>query len=86
MSTSILQHMKGHKVEHIDVHDLPEDQAQFIVAFVTFLREWQRTQHDETAQEHDWTVGSVASFAKDWNNNEDAVYDNWQEHYHVQER
>jgi len=70
-------------VERIDVHDLPEEQARLVAAFVEFLREWQRADQDSTEQERDWHKASIASFAKDWDNNEDAIYDNWQEHYHV---
>jgi len=70
-------------MERIDVHDLPEEQARLVAAFVEFLREWQRADQDSTEQERDWHKASIASFAKDWDNNEDAIYDNWQEHYHV---
>jgi hypothetical protein len=70
-------------MEHIDVHDLSEDKAQLVAAFVEFLRGWHQTPQDSAAQEQDWSAGSVMSFAKDWDNNEDAIYDNWQEHYHV---
>lgn len=73
-------------MEQIDVHDLPEEQAQLVAAFVEFLRAWQRTDQESTEQEHDWQRASLASFAKDWDNNEDAIYDNWQEHYHVPQR
>ena len=73
-------------MEQIDVHDLPEEQAQLVAAFVEFLRGWQRTDQDSTEQEHDWQRASLASFAKDWDNDQDAIYDNWQEHYHVPQR
>jgi hypothetical protein len=86
MSTAMLQHVKGETMEKIDVHDLPEEQVQLVAAFVEFLRGWQRTDHDSTEQEHDWQRASLASFAKDWDNDQDAIYDNWQEHYHVPQR
>jgi hypothetical protein len=70
-------------VEHIDVHDLPEDKAQLVAAFVEFLRGWPRSDQNSTEQEGDWHRASLASFAKDWDNDEDAIYDNWQEHYHA---
>lgn len=75
-------------MEHIDVHDLPESDAQLVAAFVEFLRR-ERTQHaarDAEAQEKDWAAGTAASFAEDWDNDEDAIYDAWQEHYHVSQR
>lgn len=72
-------------MDSIDVHDLPEEQAQLIAAFVEFLRRQRQEQgHREAlAQERDWAAGADTSFAKDWENEEDAIYDNWREHYHV---
>jgi hypothetical protein len=86
MSTAILQHAKGDTVERIDVHDLPEEQARLVAAFVEFLRVWQQTPQDSAVQEQDWSAGSMRSFTKDWDNDQDAIYDNWQERYHVPKR
>ena len=33
-------------------------------------------------QEREWSAGAVTSFTKDWDNEADAIYDNWKEHYH----
>jgi hypothetical protein len=41
---------------------------------------------DEEAGERDWPEGPVASFAEDWDNEQDAVYDNWREQYGVRDR
>jgi hypothetical protein len=75
-------------MDRIDVHDLPEEEAALVAAFVEFLR--RRTQEQATqdaeAEERDWAVGAARSFARDWDNAEDAIYDNWREHYHVPER
>lgn len=75
-------------MEHIDVHDLPEKDAQLVAAFVEFLRreKTQQMAYDAKAEEKDWAAGAAVSFAQDWDNNEDAIYDNWQEHYHVSKR
>jgi len=75
-------------MKHIDVHDLPENDAQLIAAFVEFLRRERARQaaHEAEAQEKDWAASASASFAKDWDNDEDAIYDNWQELYHVSKR
>ena len=73
-------------MEHIDVHDLPEEQAQLVAAFVEFLRGWHRADQDSSEQEHDWHGASLASFASDWDNDQDAIYDDWQERYHVPKR
>jgi hypothetical protein len=39
-----------------------------------------------TGGERDWPHGPAASFADDWDNDEDAVYDAWRERYGVPER
>lgn len=91
MKATVLHYLKrgkGVDMKHIDVHDLPEADAQLIAAFVDFLRRRRRTQAARNAdeQEQDWAAAAVTSFAKDWDNDEDAIYDNWKEHYHVSER
>jgi hypothetical protein len=71
------------------VRGLPEDQAQLVAAFVEFLRRRlreARERNDAEAQEQDWSAGAAMSFAKDWENDEDTIYDNWRQHYHVPER
>ena len=75
-------------MDSIDVHDLSEEEAHVLAAFVEFLRHRKHEQsiQEAQAQERDWIAGSVTAFARDWNNNEDAIYDNWKEHYHVPER
>jgi len=75
-------------MDHIDVHDLPEEDARMIAAFVEFLRRQRQEQaaQDAEAEERDWASGAALSFARDWDNTEDAIYDNWREHYHVPER
>lgn len=72
-------------MEHIDVHDLPEEQARFVAAFVEFLRRLPHEHPDSTAQERDWQKTSIASFVKDWDNDEQDIYNNWRKHYRVQE-
>jgi hypothetical protein len=71
-------------MDSIDVHDLPEEQAQLVAAFVEFLRrQRQEASQEALAQEQDWAVVAAQSFTKDWDNEDDAIYDNWREHYHV---
>jgi hypothetical protein len=84
---SYRQHVED-DMDSIDVRDLPEEQAQLVAAFVEFLRRQRQEEaaREALAQEQDWSAGSEASFGKDWDNEEDAVYDNWREHYHVPER
>ena len=40
---------------------------------------------DEVLEDIDWNEMGLASFQKDWNNDEDAIYDNWRAHYGVEE-
>ena len=37
----------------------------------------------ELEAEADWSAMSLAAFEQDWDNPEDAIYDNWREHYGV---
>lgn len=75
-------------MDSIDVHDLPEEQAQLLAAFADFLRQRRSTAAQEAeAVERAWgAAAATTSFAKDWENDEDAIYDNWREHYHVPAR
>ena len=38
----------------------------------------------ETQDESDWMALSLTSFQRDWDNDEDAIYDNWRTHYGIQ--
>lgn len=70
----------------IDIHDLPEEQVKLVEKFVEFLRKEFNTEKlniEEKQKEEDWAKLSISSFAEDWDNEKDAVYDNWREHYHV---
>ena len=40
---------------------------------------------DESAEKRGWAALSVAAFAGDWDNDQDAVYDNWRQIYGVRE-
>jgi len=41
---------------------------------------------DDEAKEREWGHIPAASFAEDWDNDQDAVYDDWRERYGVRER
>ena len=76
-------------MESIDVRDLPDEQAQLVAALVEFLRRRLRQgqeAEDAEVQEREWSAGAVTGFAKDWDNEHDAIYDHWREQYHVLER
>lgn len=77
------------EVDAIDVHDLPEAEAAIVAEFVEFLRtklKMKRMIKEEPQGEKEWSELAVSSFASDWENEKDAVYDNWRRHYHVPER
>ena len=40
---------------------------------------------DEALEEIDWNELGLAFFQRDWDNDDDAIYDNWREHYGVTE-
>ena len=73
----------------IDIHDLPKEQKNLIYEFVEFLRRKCRIDQsirEDREKEKEWSSAAISSFAKDWDNDKDALYDNWREHYHVPER
>jgi len=41
---------------------------------------------DEWSEQAAWTALGLSSFERDWDNDEDAIYDNWREHYGVPAR
>jgi len=76
-------------VDVIDVHDLPEEQVSLIQEFVEFLRRKLKPKQlikEEEEKDKEWGKLAMTSFAKDWENEKDAIYDNWKELYHVSER
>jgi hypothetical protein len=40
----------------------------------------------EAGEESDWRALSLSAFEADWDNPDDAIYDNWRELYDVSER
>jgi hypothetical protein len=84
MTYVVHTHPTEDDMDAIDVHDLPEEQAELLAAFVAFLRERRHEAGREAeAQERDWAAGASTSFATAWENDADAIYDNWREHSHV---
>ena len=41
---------------------------------------------DDNGGERDWPHGPAAGFADDWDNDQDVIYDGWEERYGVPER
>lgn len=72
-------------IDKIDVHDLPEEQAGIVREFVEFLRARHRGK-STASEESEFAALSIGSFAEDWDNRKDAIYDDWKEKYNVRER
>jgi hypothetical protein len=41
---------------------------------------------DQQDADAEWSAMGLTAFQRDWDNEEDAVYDNWREHYGVPSR
>lgn len=75
-------------MDTIDVRDLSAEQVQLVHEFVEFLRQRHSTTSsitEEEAAEQTWGAAALISFAKDWDNPADAIYDQWKEQYHGSE-
>jgi len=69
----------------LDVHNLPVDQIKLVQEFIEFLRlklQTKRLSQEEEEKDKEWSQLAMTSFANDWENDKDAIYDNWREHYH----
>jgi len=72
--------------EEIDVKDLPEDEKNLVRDFITLLKSRREARQHAQELEREWGALITSGFASDWDNEKDAVYDNWRELYHVQTR
>ena len=72
-------------IDKIDVHDLPEEQVGIVREFVEFLRARYRGK-SVVGEESEFAALSNDSFAADWENPKDAIYDDWKEKYNLRER
>jgi hypothetical protein len=59
---------EGTKMDQVDVHDLPEEQAQMVQAFVDFLRTQMGRQAKETKQAAApfsvWNLGTKSNLSR----------------------
>ena len=39
---------------------------------------------EEEQRDNHWGSLAISGFAEDWENQKDAIYDNWEKYYHVQ--
>lgn len=65
-------------IEPMENLKLPEGSELFITISKSL------TKKDKISEDDRWGTLSNSSFAKDWDNNKDAIYDNWEKQYNVQ--
>jgi len=70
----------------IEVDDLTEEEVGLVKGFVQLLRGRHSPLAGDAEREGDWGHLPAASFAEDWDNDQDAAYDHWRERYGVPER
>lgn len=61
------------------VQRLDDEQAQKVLAFIEFVLSQARFEEER----HEWHVASEEAFTRAWDNEHDAIYDNWRELYGV---
>ena len=61
------------------VQQLDDDQAKKVLAFIEFVLSQARFEEER----REWHVASEETFARIWDNEHDAIYDNWRELYGV---
>lgn len=66
-------------IDHIDVHDLSPEEVKYVQQIVEELKAKSRSEDSDK----DFAMISAGSFERDWENEKDALYDNWKERYHV---
>ena len=70
-------------IEPLEKVEIPEGKEITVTIFETLTKEFI---HEEEQRDREWGNLAMSSFAVDWDNEKDAIYDNWKEHYHVQKR
>lgn len=70
-------------IEPLEKVEMPEGKEITITISETLTKEFL---HEEEVRDREWGNLAMSSFASDWNNEKDAIYDNWKERYHVQKR
>lgn len=70
-------------IEPLEKVEMPEGKEITITISEILTKEFI---HEEEQRDREWGNLAMSSFANDWNNEKDAIYDNWQERYHVQKR
>ncbi|MBE7445479.1 MAG: antitoxin family protein [Planctomycetia bacterium] len=70
-------------IEPLEKVEMPEGKEITITISETLTKEFL---YEEEQRDREWGNLAMSSFASDWNNEKDAIYDNWKDLYHVQKR
>ena len=66
------------------LENLQIPEGQIVTISINFSN-FTHNHHNEVREDNEdnWENLATKSFAKDWNNKQDSIYDNWKERYHV---
>ena len=68
-------------IEPLEKVEFKEGEELFITITEMFTNEFIR---EEEQRDNHWGSLAISGFAEDWENQKDAIYDNWENYYHVQ--
>ena len=68
-------------IEPLEKVEFKEGEELFITITEMFTKEFIREEEQRYKQ---WDSLAISGFAEDWENQKDAIYDNWEKYYHVQ--
>ena len=81
MSKTIRARYSQGVIEPLEKVEFKEGEELFITITKMFTKEF----ISEEAQRYkQWDSLAISGFAEDWENQKDAIYDNWEKYYHVQ--
>ena len=68
-------------IEPLEKVEFKKGEELFITITEMFTKEFIR---EEEQRDKHWGSLAISGFAEDWENQKDAIYDNWEKYYHVQ--
>lgn len=81
MSKTIRARYSHGVIEPLEKVELKEGEELFITITEMLTKEFIR---EEEQRDKHWGSLAISGFAEDWENQKDAIYDNWEKYYHVQ--
>ena len=81
MSKTIRAKYSHGVIEPLEKVEFKEGEELFITITEMFTKEFIR---EEEQRDNHWGSLAISEFAEDWENQKDAIYDNWENYYHVQ--